>query len=70
MSEVTDKPNYQNAKRFGLIVIAIFFGGFGLWALTAPLESAAVAPGRIIVSKPSPNHSTFRRWDCEANLRA
>jgi len=33
----------------GFIVIAIAFGGFGGWAAMAPLDSAAVAPGQIIV---------------------
>ena len=33
----------------GLLVIAIAFIGFGGWAATAPLDSAAIAPGQIIV---------------------
>ena len=33
----------------GLVVIAIFIGGFGAWASLAPLESAAVAPGRVVI---------------------
>jgi len=33
----------------GLLVIAITFIGFGGWAATAPLDSAAIAPGKIIV---------------------
>ncbi len=44
------KPNTKNSILFGLIVIAIFVGGFTLWAIIAPLESAAMAPGQIIVS--------------------
>lgn len=35
---------------FGLIVIALFLGGFGAWAGFAPLESAAIAPGVVSVS--------------------
>ena len=31
------------------IVIAVLFGGFGLWAASAPLTSAAVAPGVVKV---------------------
>ena len=33
----------------GMLVIAIFFGGFGAWATLAPLASAAIAQGKIIV---------------------
>jgi HlyD family secretion protein len=31
----------------GALVMAVFLGGFGLWAAFAPLESAAVAPGVV-----------------------
>ena len=33
----------------GLSLIAVFIGGFGTWAALAPLESAAIAMGEIIV---------------------
>lgn len=33
----------------GLLIILIFLGGFATWALLAPLESAAIAPGTIVV---------------------
>lgn len=33
----------------GMATIVLFFGGFGAWSATAPLTSAAVAPGQIIV---------------------
>jgi membrane fusion protein, type I secretion system len=33
----------------GALVIAVFLGGFGIWAAFAPLESAAVAPGVVEV---------------------
>ena len=33
----------------GLIIIAVFFGGFMGWAAFAPLGSAAIAPGTVIV---------------------
>jgi HlyD family secretion protein len=33
----------------GALVMAVFLGGFGLWAAFAPLESAAVAPGVVEV---------------------
>ena len=35
---------------FGIVVIALFFGAFGAWAVFAPLESAAIAPGVLGVS--------------------
>ena len=34
---------------FGLVVIALAFGGFGGWAGLAPLSSAAIAPGTVVV---------------------
>jgi HlyD family type I secretion membrane fusion protein len=33
----------------GTATILLFFGGFGAWSATAPLTSAAVAPGQVIV---------------------
>lgn len=33
----------------GLALVAVFFGGFGSWAALAPLESAAVASGTVMV---------------------
>ena len=41
-----------------VIIIMTFFGGFGGWAAVAPLESAVVAPGQIMVSshRKSINH--------------
>ena len=34
----------------GAVVVALFFGGFGVWAGFAPLESAAIAQGDLSVS--------------------
>ncbi len=39
----------QLPRRIGLYIVAIVFGGFGLWAVLAPLDSAALAPGVITV---------------------
>lgn len=36
--------------KFGLILISIFVGVFVLWMGLAPLDSAAVAPGQIVVA--------------------
>src|SRR5690349_13894678 len=47
-----DRPASDAADRYilaGLIIIAIFFGGFGTWAVTAPLNSAVVAQGVVKV---------------------
>lgn len=35
--------------KIGIIIIALFFGFFGIWALSAPIESAAVTQGTIVV---------------------
>jgi HlyD family secretion protein len=35
---------------FGLVLLAISFGGFGGWAVTAPLASAIVAQGRLVAT--------------------
>lgn len=43
-------PGYRGALMFGVFVILAFFGGFGIWAATAQLDSAAIAPGQIVVS--------------------
>lgn len=47
---MTEKPWIKKPVLFGLLVIGIFVGGFSLWAGLAPLESAAQAPGKIIVA--------------------
>jgi len=49
-SPVPVRPNWLRAPiRAGFVVIAIFFGGFGTWAALAPLGSAVVAHGSVIV---------------------
>lgn len=42
-------PPIKKIVRLGLIVLIVFLGGFLLWASVMPLESAAVASGRIVV---------------------
>ncbi len=37
------------ALRLGFATLAVAFGGFGVWAATAPLDSAAVAQGEVVV---------------------
>lgn len=36
--------------RIGVVVLAIFFGVFGIWAAFAPLDAGVVAVGEVIVS--------------------
>lgn len=49
----SDEPPYPTScartAAFGWIVIAGLFGGFGTWASVAPLTSAAIAPGTVVV---------------------
>jgi HlyD family type I secretion membrane fusion protein len=41
-------PGGRGALFCGLAVVGLFFGGLGTWAVFAPLDSAAVAPGEVI----------------------
>jgi epimerase transport system membrane fusion protein len=41
--------NESKIRLFGFIVLLITFGGFGSWAVIAPLDSAALAPGVVTV---------------------
>lgn len=34
----------------GLLILGVFFAGFGYWALRAPIAGAAIAPGVVIAS--------------------
>ncbi|WP_295888708.1 HlyD family type I secretion periplasmic adaptor subunit [uncultured Thiohalocapsa sp.] len=36
-------------RLFGLVVLLVAFGGFGIWSMMAPIDSAAVAPGVVTV---------------------
>lgn len=47
--EVTADPPIRPYIVRSKIVVAVLFGGFGLWAALAPLTSAAVAPGVVKV---------------------
>jgi membrane fusion protein, type I secretion system len=42
-------PDLSRTIILGFSIIAIFIGGFGLWAATAPLRGAVVASGSVIV---------------------
>ena len=43
-------PGYRGSLIFGIVVLVLFFGVFGAWAATAPLDSAAIAQGQLYVS--------------------
>ncbi len=41
--------DFRSYARVGYLAISIVFGGFGVWASYAPLDSAAVAQGKVAV---------------------
>ena len=45
-----ERPPVRRPLLAACIIILIFFGGFGTWAALAPLDSAALAPGRVTVA--------------------
>jgi HlyD family type I secretion membrane fusion protein len=47
--EVNPEPPIRQAVLFGAVILLVFVGTFLLWALLAPLESAAIADGKIVV---------------------
>lgn len=54
MAEMTaqalnDRPPLWRPGAFGIVIIALFFVGFGGWSVMAPLASAVLAPGVVIV---------------------
>lgn len=42
---ISDRPE----RLAGLLILAVAFGGFGIWASLAPIDSAVVAPGIVNV---------------------
>jgi HlyD family type I secretion membrane fusion protein len=49
VAEVPYPTSCAKTITFGLVIIALVFGGFGSWAGLAPLSSAAIAPGTVVV---------------------
>ncbi len=47
--QVTVDSSDKRPRTIGIIIVAITFGMFGMWSLVAPLESAALAPGKVMV---------------------
>jgi HlyD family type I secretion membrane fusion protein len=50
ISEPPERPPVRRPLLAAILIILIFFGGFGTWAALAPLDSAAQAPGRVTVA--------------------
>lgn len=52
-ASATAEPPYPTSCTrtiaFGWTIIGLVFGGFGTWASLAPLSSAAIAPGTVVV---------------------
>lgn len=48
--EHTSRPAIHASSRFGIVILIIFFITFGFWAIHAPIETAALAPGKIVSS--------------------
>ena len=46
---VTVETSAQRPRFIGVVIVTITFGFFGLWSLVAPLQSAALAPGKVMV---------------------
>ena len=49
LEEEMRASDFSSYARTGYLAIAIVFGGFGIWASYAPLDSAAVAQGKVAV---------------------
>ena len=48
--EIPSKPPTRTVVMVGCLVIAGFIGGFSAWSYLAPIESAAIAQGQVVVS--------------------
>ena len=48
-SDLKSITSMEGPKRAGLLLFALVFGVFGLWAALAPLDGAAFAPGKVTV---------------------
>jgi len=59
-TKLPPEPKSKKTISFGIAVIVLFVGGFGLWAVFSPLESASLAPGKIIVAG---HHQTIQHLE-------
>ncbi len=46
---VTVETSDRRPRFIGVVIVIITFGIFGLWSLVAPLQSAALVPGKVMV---------------------
>lgn len=58
--EVPPRPPVVRWTAVGIVIAGVFFGGFGAWAALAPLSSAAVAPGIVVVES---SRKTVDHWE-------
>lgn len=49
VEQIKIRSSLDEPRRIGVIIVVITFGVFGLWAMVAPLQSAALAPGIVTV---------------------
>lgn len=47
--QANPRRDIRRATLFGVVTIGILFGTVGVWAVTAPLSGAVIAPGKIVV---------------------
>jgi HlyD family secretion protein/epimerase transport system membrane fusion protein len=47
--EAPNLPDLRKPLLWGAVVVMVFLGGLGVWGATAPLSSAALAPGVVAV---------------------
>lgn len=47
--EVTVESSDKRPRTIGAIIVLITFGIFGIWSTVAPLQSAALAPGKVMI---------------------
>ena len=50
LPDAPQRPGVGRTMAVGIVVVFLFFGGFGIWSTFAPLESASIAQGVIAVS--------------------
>lgn len=54
------RTNDRPERLFGLLILLVAFGGFGVWSAVAPIDSAAVAPGIVTVES---SRKTVQHFD-------
>ena len=60
LSGESDKMGVAPVMLAGAAIVFLFFGVFGGWAALAPLKSAALAPGTVIVEN---NRKTIKHLE-------